>query len=252
VAPPPRVRSIAAVYGPAIVVILPLVAANWLTPPGFPPLLRQILLCAWGVGAIVVCERLLFSATARDALRALGFVRARGPAILVALLVSVPMWIFLPVYAWRRGVPIALRPDWPALLAGVILVNGLAEEVIHRAFVFGHFREDRPFAAAAALSALLFAAQHFSLILIVGWTSGLASVLLAALLTFPMAYVFERGGNAIAGPAILHTNTNAPMITLMLPADVIAAALVPYMGAILLSLYGVFGFRTFLASRSSR
>ncbi len=42
------------------------------------------------------------------------------------------------------------------------------------------------------------------------------------------------------------------MITLMLPADVIAAALVPYMGVILLSLYGVFGFRGFLASRSSR
>ena len=232
--------------------IVPLVAANWLIPPGFPLLLRQIALCAWGVGAIFVCERLLFSATARDAFRAMGFVRARGPAVFVALLVSVPMWIFLPVYARLHGVPIALQPEWPALLAGVILVNGLAEEIIHRAFVFGHLREARSFAVAATLSTLIFAAQHVSLIFIVGWTSGLASVLLAALLTFPMAYLFERGGNSIVGPAILHTNTNAPMITLLLPADVIAAALVPYMGAILLSLYGVFGFRGFLASRSSR
>ena len=100
--------------------IVPLVAANWLIPPGFPLLLRQIVLCAWGVGAIFVCERLLFSATARDAFRAMGFVRARGPAVLVALLVSVPMWIFLPVYAGLHGVPIALQPEWPALLAGVI------------------------------------------------------------------------------------------------------------------------------------
>ena len=40
---------------------------------------------------------------------------------------------------------------------------------------------------------------------------------------------------------------------LFLPAVVpLFTALVPYMGAILVSLYGVFGFRTFLASRSSR
>jgi membrane protease YdiL (CAAX protease family) len=131
------------------------------------------------------------------------------------------------------------------VLVGVVLVNGIAEEVIHRGFVFRHLRRDRTFAKAALLSATIFAAQHLYLIGTVGWTAGVASVLLAALLTFPLAFMFEHGGQSMVGPAILHTSANAPVLVLNLPGEFIAAALVPHMGVILLSLYLVFCVRWF-------
>lgn len=240
-------NTLVKVYFAAILVIIPLVAAAWFIPVGFPMLLRQILLCVWGVGATFVAERLLFRTSWGEAQRVLGFVPARRRAVIGALLVSVPMWLFLPLFAWLNGVPVRLQPGWLALLIGVILVNGITEEVIHRAFVFGHLRRERSFAAAAILSALLFAAQHLYLVFSIGWTAGPASVVLAALLAFPFAYIFERGGNSLGGPAILHTSSNAPMNILALPESFIASALLPHMGVVLISLYLIFALQRFLA-----
>jgi membrane protease YdiL (CAAX protease family) len=230
------------VYTAAIVVMIPLVAAAFFTPSNFPMLLRQILLCAWGVGATLAAERLLFSRTWRQTWQAVGFVPARPAALMIALLAGLPMWLFLPFLAWLQDTPIQLQPDWLALLLGVILVNGITEEVLHRGFVFGHLQQEHSFARAATLSALLFAAQHLYLIFSIGWTGGLASVVLAALLTFPLAYSYARGGNSLGGPAILHTSSNAPMLILALPPSFAASVLVPYMGVVLVSIYLVFVF----------
>jgi membrane protease YdiL (CAAX protease family) len=228
--------STAKVCVPAIVVITPLVAAAWL-PAGFPHLLRQLLLCGWGVGAILVAERLFFSDTLEGTRRAVGFVRARRSAIGMALGASLPMWAFLPLFAWMNGVAAGVKSGWLWLLLGVVLVNGITEEAIHRGFVFGHLRQGRSFAAAATSSALLFAGQHLYIIATTGWTIGLASVVLAVLLAYPLAFSFERGGNSIAGPAILHTSSNAPVIMLDLPGDFMATALLPHMAVIIVSLY---------------
>jgi membrane protease YdiL (CAAX protease family) len=248
----PQSNQLVKVYSAAALVILPLVAAAWLTPADFPMLVRQILLCAWGVGATIVAERLLFSPTLGEAGRVLGFVPVRVRAVVVALIVSVPMWLFLPLFAWFRGEPVGLRPGWFGLLIGVVLVNGLAEEIIHRGFVFGHLRAGRSFGQAALLSALLFAAQHLYLGFSVGWAAGLASVLLAFLLSFPLAYLFEQGGNSLGGPAILHTSSNAPMIILALPPGMATTILVPYMGVVLASIYLAFAFRGFLGHPAKR
>jgi membrane protease YdiL (CAAX protease family) len=231
--------SAAKVCGCAFLVIIPLVAAAWLTPQ-VPHLLRQGLLFVWGVGATLAAERMLFSGTFGQALRAVGFVRARTSALIAASLVSLPMWAFLPLVAWMNGIAVEMRADWPALLVGVVLVNGITEEVIHRGFVFGHLRRGRSFVRAATFSAMLFAAQHLYIIVTTGWMIGLSSVLLAALLAYPMAFVFERGGNSIAGPAIQHTSSNAPAIILALPESFVGTPLVIHMGVVLLSLYGVF------------
>lgn len=231
--------SSARICGTALIVITPLIAAAWL-PPGFPYLLRQLLLCVWGIGAILVAERWLFTETLTTALRAVGFASVRTRVLALTFVASVPMWAFLPLVAWTKGVPPALRPDWLSLLVGVVLVNGITEEVIHRGFVFGHLRRGRSFAVAATLSAAIFAAQHLYIIVTSGWTIGLASVLLATLLSYPMALVFERGGNSIAGPAVLHTSANAPVIILAMPAELMASVLVAHMGVILVSLWLVF------------
>ena len=155
----------------------------------------------------------------------------------MVLLASLPMWAFLPLFAWANRTAVDLRPEWLSLLLGVVLVNGVTEEVIHRGFVFGHLRRGRSFATAATISAILFAAQHLYIVVTTGWTIGLASVLLAALLAYPMASVFDRGGHSILGPAILHTSSNAPVIILRLPEDFMTKALLPHMGVIIVSLY---------------
>ena len=241
-----RMRSVFTICTLAVVVIVPMIAAAWL-PPGFPQLLRQVLLCFWGVAAIVVAERMFFTDRLNDCLRAVGFSRAPWPVLVVAGFSSIPMWAFLPLTGWMKGVQVDLRPDWLPLLIGVVMVNGIAEEVIHRGFVFGHLRRRQSFASAATLSALLFGAQHLYIIATTGWTIGLAAVLLAVLLSYPMAFVFERGGNSIVGPALLHTSSNAPVFVFELPEKLMAVALLPHMVVTLSSMYLVFTARKWLA-----
>jgi hypothetical protein len=95
----------------------------------------------------------------------------------------------------------------------------------------------------------LFAAQHLYLGFNIGWMAGLASVVLAALLAYPLAFLYEQGGNSIGAPAIIHTSTNAPMIILALPPSFAATALMPYMAVLVVSLYLVFAARKFLAGQ---
>ena len=160
----------------------------------------------------------------------------RRPSLIVTLLATLPMWAFIPLATWAMGAAVELRPDWILLLIGVVLLNGLTEEVIHRGFVFGRLRLGRSFAAAATICAGLFAAQHLYIIATNGWTRGLPSVLLATLLSYPMAFVFERSGHSIVGPAILHTSSNAPVMIFALPQNVMATVLLPHMAVILVSL----------------
>ena len=110
------------VCGAAFIVIVPLVAASWL-PPGFPVLLRQVLLTLWGAGAVVVADRWLFRRTFSESLRAVGFRCPSARALVAAGLASVPMWAFLPLAGWMNGANVELRPDWLVLLVGVVLVR---------------------------------------------------------------------------------------------------------------------------------
>jgi membrane protease YdiL (CAAX protease family) len=245
-----RSNTLIKVLVAAFAVIVPLVAAAWLIPPDFPMLPRQILLTLWGVGAILAAERILFSGSWNQAIAALGFVQARPRSLWVALLVSIPMWLFIPLYVWVNGEQVVLQPNWLELLIGVILVNGITEEAIHRGFVFGNLRREHTFAAAVTISAAVFAVQHLYLIASVGWAAGLSSVLLAALISFPLAFLFEKGGNSIGAPAIIHTSTNAPVILLALPQDVLNTVLIPHMGVLVISLYLVFAFRGYLRGQT--
>ena len=231
----------------SIPVIVVLVAAAFFTPPEFPLLARQVLLVAWAGIGIFVAEYLLFGPGLGRIATAMGLVTPRWRSVVVALIVSLPMWLYLPIYGWATGTPMALNADWLAILLGVILVNGLAEEFIHRAYVFGHLRRDRSFAAAAAISAAIFGAQHVYLMITMGPVAGGASILLALLLAFPAAFIYERGGNSLAGPAILHTSSNAPMMLFVTPA-VAAQVILPYMAIVLASAYLIFAFHRWLGA----
>jgi membrane protease YdiL (CAAX protease family) len=231
----------------SVPVIAMLVSAAFVLPPDMPVLLRQVLLCVIGVAGITVAERRLFGSGWRPVVATLGFVAPRPRAVVVAIVVSVPMWSFLPIYGRLAGAPSSLTPDWLPILLGVILVNGVAEEVIHRAFIFGHLRETRSFWSAAAISAVIFAVQHIYLLVTIGAVAGLASVVLAFAVAFPLAFLYERGGNSLGAPAILHTSSNAPMMLFVVP-EAAGGVVLPHMAVVLASMYLSFAFRPWLRS----
>ena len=153
------------------------------------------------------------------------------------------MWSFLPITRHLPDAP--LHPDWLPILIGVILVNGVAEEMIHRAFIFGHLRETRSFWMSATVSAIVFAVQHIYLLFTIGTAAGLASVALALAVAFPLAFLYESGGGSLAAPAILHTSANAPML-LFVTTGAAGAVILPHMAVVLASMYLSFAFRPWL------
>lgn len=238
-------RTLASVLIGSVPVIAILVGAAFITPPEFPLLMRNLLLFAWAAAGIFVAEYALFGPGRVRIAAAMGLVAPRWRATAVATVASVPMWLSLPVYGWLTGAPMGINSGWLGILLSVVLLNGLAEELIHRAFVFGHLRREHSFATAAWVSGAIFAAQHLYLLISMGPIAGAASVLLALLLAFPLAYIYERGGNSLVGPAILHTSSNAPMLLFATP-DIAAQVILPYMGVVLASIYLVFSFHRWL------
>lgn len=195
----------------------------------------------------MVAERRLFGSGWRQIVSALGFVAPRPRAVLVAMVVSLPMWLFLPMYVRSIDAPSSLTPGWLPILLGVILVNGVAEEVIHRAFIFGHLRETRSFWTSATISAGIFGVQHLYLLLTIGTVGGMASVALALAVAFPLAFLYECGGNSLGAAAILHTSSNAPMMLFVIP-EAASEVLLPHMAVVLVSMYLSFALRPWLRS----
>jgi membrane protease YdiL (CAAX protease family) len=112
---------------------------------------------------------------------------------------------FYPAFALVTGAPVVIAAGWYLLIPGLLAQGGIAEETIFRGFLFRHFREGRPFWRAARLAAVPFVAVHLLLFLSLDLAVALASLLVAVSLSFPLARLFERSGNSIWPPAIVHT-----------------------------------------------
>jgi membrane protease YdiL (CAAX protease family) len=93
----------------------------------------------------------------------------------------------------------AVRP-----IAQVRPQAGIAEEVLFRGYLFRHLRQGRTFWEAAIVASGPFVLVHLSLIATMPWAIALTSVLLAALISFPLARLFELGGNTVWAPALVH------------------------------------------------
>jgi membrane protease YdiL (CAAX protease family) len=208
----------------------PLVAMAWCFPPSIPAPLRHAAIAAWGIGGSILVQRWLFDASWRSAIRRLGIQSPRGGAIRLALVATSPLWLVAPSYAWATDSTLGLSPDLYGLLTGVILVNGLAEELVLRGFAFGRLREVLPFGRAAALSASLFAAQHLYLLAVLGSVAGAAAVVFAAIVAFPLAALFERG-RSVWAPAAMHAAINCAGGLFVLPGDATTRVALLHMAA---------------------
>ena len=81
-----------------------------------------------------------------------------------------------------------------------------------------------------------FVIVHLYLLATLPWPMALASVLLATIISFPLAHLFELGGKTIWPPALLHFTVQGAVKVLKLPGDTLmplvwigASATVPWL-----------------------
>jgi membrane protease YdiL (CAAX protease family) len=219
------------------IAVVPMIVAGFLWPADWPLIWRQATIAFWGLGLVFVAELRIGRGSIRQTLFALGYRRPRRSAASIAMLAALAMFLCSPLLALADGATWGLQPGWPVVLSGVILVNGISEEVIHRSFLYRRLRADYSFATATAIAAAFFAAQHLYLVASIGVLSGLASMILALLLTYPFVFFYEHNERSILAPAILHTGTNASLI-LFLTSTLQQVFLMQHMLIVLASLYG--------------
>ena len=163
-----------------------------------------LLVAAVVVAALLAAEWLLFRHAPAEALLSLGFGWPAARGMLAALGVCAAMLTVIPIYAAVRGASIVFYPLWLWLLPGLIAQAGIAEEALFRGYLFGRLRRGRCFWHAATLATAPFVVVHLILFATMPWPIALAAVLLSVILSFPLARLFEFGGNTIWAPALLH------------------------------------------------
>jgi membrane protease YdiL (CAAX protease family) len=157
------------------------------------------------VCAAAVTERLQTRSEWAVVRERLGLGRPGLPALVAATAVSLLVLSVHPLTASLTGGTVALRPGWPWLLLGVFAAHGLAEELVWRGFVFRRLREGHPFWPALWRSTPFIAAAHVPIVLTAGPVVGLGAMLVAAVTSVPLSYLYEWGRRTLWAPALVHT-----------------------------------------------
>jgi membrane protease YdiL (CAAX protease family) len=153
----------------------------------------------------VLVEQVLDGGGPVAAVRRLGLGRPGGRAVVLAVVLSALVLLAHPVSAAITGVVPAVRPGWPWLLVGVFALHGLAEEIVWRGYAFRRLRKGRSFGRAVVLTMPLIVAAHVPILVNSGPAVGAAAMLVAAVTTAPLAYLYETGRNTVWAPALVHT-----------------------------------------------
>jgi membrane protease YdiL (CAAX protease family) len=168
-----------------------------------------LVVCAAVLAAAVVVEFAIARRTPRQALATLGLRAPGAPVLLWTIALCLALLCFFPFFALATQTYIGFRPDAALLAIGMFAQGGIAEEVVFRGFLFRRFREKHSFWRAAFYSAIPFTAVHALLFLSFDFPVALASLLVAVSLSFPLTWLFERGGNSVWLPAIVHAVVQA-------------------------------------------
>jgi membrane protease YdiL (CAAX protease family) len=188
------------------------------------------------LAALVAVERLLFGQSAIASMRSLGLGPPTVRSITIAMGLCAALIAVIPAYATPRGSTLAAYPGWQWLLPGLFAQAGIAEEALFRGYLFNRLRHGRSFWRAAALATGPFVLVHLILFATMPWPVAIAAVLLSIVLSFPLAYLFELGGNTIWAPALLHFTVQGTIKIVDIPGDTMlplvwmaASAVIPYL-----------------------
>ena len=187
------------------------------------------IVCALVIVTAVAIEVFVFGRTLRGAAIGIGLRPGRRNIVAWAAAGSAAMLLYYPAYALVTGTPISLRSDWLALLPGLFLQAGIAEEVVFRGFLFHHLRGAWPFWRAATLSAIPFVAVHLLLFTTMDFALALASVLLSLALLFPLSWLFEVSRGSILAPALVHFVVQGSIKIVAVPEGALPALAIGWM-----------------------
>ena len=154
--------------------------------------------------ALVIAEKWYSGKPYTKIIENLGFHSNRFAGIVPGIIISVALLFLYPVFGHILNTRIALHESWLPNLIGICLTGGLMEEMFFRGFLFRHLRERMNFRKAVFVSAILFTAAHLLLFTYMDWAIALSSTLLAVFMSVPLAWLFERAGNTVWSPAMLH------------------------------------------------
>lgn len=158
------------------------------------------------LGATVAVDRWHSGGEIGSSLRRLGLGLPDRRGLLPAAAIAAALVATIPVFAVSSGATVRVVPEWAALVAGLFAQAGIAEEVLFRGLLFGTIRRYEPrFARAAALAGLPFIAVHLPLLFTLEWPIAVLSIALAAIVSVPLARLFEVAGGTIWGAALVHT-----------------------------------------------
>lgn len=195
-----------------------------------------VVVCLAVISALVLVERWISGQPIRQSLVKLGLGRPIAAGLWIALLPSALMLLVLLGYVVFTQSRWTLFPGWPLLVPGLFLQAGVAEETLFRGYLYRRLREGRTFRQATRLARIPFVLVHLPLFLVMPWPVALLSVALAALMTSPLAHLFELGGRSIWAPALLHFVVQGAIKVVhvddtagwLLPVWMLAAAVVPF------------------------
>jgi membrane protease YdiL (CAAX protease family) len=188
------------------------------------------------VTATLAVERAFFGQPFARAARAVGLGAPTIRGLATSAAVCAALLLIIPAFVIAAGESPAFLPAWLWLLPGLFAQGGIAEEVLFRGYLFGRLRRGRSFWRAAWLSMLPFVAVHLLLFFTMPWPIALAALLLAVVLSIPLAHLFELCGNTIWAPALLHFVIQGTVKVIVFPdsaatsfalAWMIASALLP-------------------------
>jgi membrane protease YdiL (CAAX protease family) len=165
---------------------------------------NALLITACVLIAALIAELFLFKSKITDLLKLLGFGKPRLKVVVTSLIITVLLLLCYPLITLLTGYKFKIPENWLWLAVGVFALHGIAEEVLYRGFLFRRLREGRSFWKAAWLAVIFFTAAHIPIIINMGILVGGMAVLLAVVSSFPFSYMYEKGGNTIWAPAIVH------------------------------------------------
>lgn len=155
--------------------------------------------------AAFLVEKIFFREEFKDIPENLGLKMPNGNSFGAAFIISVVLLIFYPVISMITVYQYVFAEGFLLLQLGNFLVHGIGEEVLYRGFLFRHLREaGNGFYKAVFISVIFFAAAHIPLIVEQGILVGGMAFLLSAVSAFPLSYLFEKSGNSVLPPAIVH------------------------------------------------
>jgi membrane protease YdiL (CAAX protease family) len=163
-----------------------------------------LVVCAAVLAAALLIECALSRQPPAQALAALGFCRPCRRACVATLLLCAALLAFFPIFELATGSHLSWHPDALVLAAVMFAQGGIAEELVFRSFLFRRVRVHGSFWQAAIFTTLPFFVVHLPLLATLHLPVAVAAILLSLSLSFPLAWLFERGGGSIWLPALVH------------------------------------------------